>query len=100
MESQVAGQIEPGFSLHFTGGSAGSLLDQEDECPKSCTGPHDNRLEQSTYGLFRALLDRAGLEAPGGAPLPSSVDAAECAAHAGRPIIAGINSPEVGKATS
>jgi hypothetical protein len=55
-------------------------------------------LEQSAHGLFLAVLDGAGVEAPAGAPLSSSVDAAGCASIATAcPVIAGSTTPRLRK---
>ena len=99
MESQTVDQMELGFGLLFGGGSVGGVLEQENTRPKSHPGAHDDRLEQSAYGLFRALLDRASVEAPGGAPVSPSVDAAERASCGGRPMTAGSTRPAMEQTT-
>ena len=64
MESQMVDQIEPVFRRYFGGGSAGSVLEQENTRPKSHPDPHDDRLEQSAHGLFHAIFGDASVEAP------------------------------------
>jgi hypothetical protein len=64
MESQMVDQIELGFRWYFGGGSAGSVLEQENTRPNSHPGPHDDRLEQSAHGLFHPFFGDASVEAP------------------------------------
>src|SRR5712664_2198870 len=91
METQVAGPIVSGFSLHSGCGCVLAVVGEENACPEPYAGPHDSGLEQPAHGLFLAVLDVAGVEAPGGTALPPSVDAAEysIAAGEGRAITAG-----------
>jgi hypothetical protein len=83
METQVAGPIGSGFSLHSGRGRVLAVVGEENACPGPYAGSHDVGLEQPAHGLFLAVLDVAGVEASGGTALPPSVDAAQCCAVAG-----------------
>jgi hypothetical protein len=101
MEPQVAGPMGSDFGLCSGRGDVFAVVGHENARPGSYAGPHDDGLEQSAHGLFFALLDDEGVEAPGGAPLSPSVDAAECSilAGAGRPMMAGSAGPAIEKTT-
>ena len=83
MEPQVGGPMGTDFGLSSGRGGVFTALGHENARPGAYAGPHDNRLEQPAHEVFGAVVDGTGVEAPGGAPLPPSVDAAECSAFAG-----------------
>lgn len=87
------------FGLYSGRGDLFAAMGQEYARSESDTGSHDDGLEQSAYGLFFAIFDDAGVEAPGGAQIPASVDAAErdIVPGAGRPMIIGNVGPRMAK---
>ena len=90
-ETQVAGPIGSGFSLHSGRGCGLAVVGKENACPGPYAGPHDDGLEQPAHGLYLTILNVAGVQAPGRTAVPPSVDAAELGivAGEGRSIAAG-----------